>query len=208
MKVCNKCHWTVLFVSIMLLNFGCSDQNDRALIDEPGTLYGKNVAFLITEGFHDAETLFPMAYLINHGAKVTVIGEERGTYTAYNSDVTARVERAVTEVSVGEFDVLVIPGGRSPARLRENENVVSFVKDFVESNKPTAAICHGPQILVTAGVISGRSLTGTGGIEGEITGAGALFENVEVLVDGNIITSRNPGDLPAFTREIAVSMVQ
>ncbi|TVQ71025.1 MAG: type 1 glutamine amidotransferase [Balneolaceae bacterium] len=170
-------------------------------------LQGKNVAFLITEGFHDGETLFPMGYLINHGANVTVIGVAPGEYTAYNSDVTAVVTRSVNEVSPADFDALVIPGGHSPANLREHEDVISFVRAFVEAGKPTAAICHGPQVLVTAGVIEGRTLTGVGGIEDEITGAGATFEDVEVMVDGNIITSRTPPDLPAFSRQIAQSLL-
>lgn len=162
----------------------------------------KKVAFLITEGFHDAETLFPKAYLTNHGIQVTLIGAETGTFTAYNSDVNLVVEKSIADVSIDSYDALVIPGGHSPGNLREHESAVDFAREFVERNKPTAAICHGPQVLVTADVINGRNLTGVEGIEDEITGAGAQFSDQEVLVDDNLITSRVPDDLPAFSRAI------
>lgn len=196
--------------SVSLLSFliivtvsGCQEINGNERGVEELTLSEKSVAFLITEGFHDGETMYPMAYLINHGANVTVIGIEPGTYTAYNSDLTARVERSVRDVSPADFDALVIPGGHSPGNLREHEEVISFVRDFVDAGKPTAAICHGPQVLVTAGVIADRTLTGFEAVKDEITEAGAHFEDAEVIVDGNLITSRIPDDLPAFSKEIA-----
>jgi len=206
MNYAMKLRTPALLALLIIFAAGCEGRKAEDLVPEPGLLQGKNVAFLITEGFHDGETMFPMGYLINHGANVTVIGVERGEYTAYNSDVTAIVTRSVNEVSPADFDALVIPGGHSPANLREHEDVISFVRAFVETDKPTAAICHGPQVLVTAGVIEGRTLTGVGGIRDEITGAGATFEDVEVMVDGNIITSRTPPDLPAFSRQIAQSL--
>ncbi len=208
MKLLPELRIPLIFVLALLVVAGCEGRKAEDLIGEPGMLQGKNVAFLITEGFHDGETMFPLGYLINHGATVTVIGVERGEYKAYNSDVTAQVKRSVNEVTPADFDALVIPGGHSPANLREHEDVISFVRAFVEADKPTAAICHGPQVLVTAGVISGRTLTGVGGIKDEITGAGANFEDVEVMVDGNIITSRTPPDLPAFSRQIAQSLME
>jgi len=207
MNYAMKLRTPALLALLIIFVAGCEGRKAEDLIPEPGLLQGKNVAFLITEGFHDGETMFPMGYLINHGANVTVIGVERGEYTAYNSDVTAIVTRSVNEVSPADFDALVIPGGHSPANLREHEDVITFVRAFVETDKPTAAICHGPQVLVTAGVIEGRTLTGVGGIRDEITGAGATFEDVEVMVDGNIITSRTPPDLPAFSRQIAQSLL-
>lgn len=207
MIIHRKFQLAVILTLILLVTAACNDRKAVDLIGEPGMLQGKNVAFLITEGFHDGETMFPMGYLVNHGANVTVIGVERGEYKAYNSDVTAMVVRSVDEVSPADFDALVIPGGHSPRNLREHENVLSFVRTFVEADKPTAAICHGPQVLVTAGVVSGRTLTGVGRIRDEITEAGAHFEDVEVMVDGNIITSRTPPDLPAFSRQIAQSLL-
>ncbi len=206
MKVFTKARLilSALFAAILLF-VGISLPNQTAEA-ETMNLEGKNVAFLITEGFHDAETLFPKGYLINYGANVTLIGEEPGSFTAYNSDVTLSIEKTIADVSVDEFDALVIPGGHSPGNLRENDDVIGFVQNYMQSDKPVAAICHGPQVLVTADVISGRNLTGFEAVEDEITEAGADFQDTEVLVDGNIITSRIPDDLPAFSREIAIAI--
>jgi len=202
-----KLRTPALLALLIIFAAACEGRKAHDMIPGTGKLMGNNVAFLITEGFHDGETMFPMGYLMHHGANVTVIGVERGEFTAYNSDMTAVVIRSVIEVSPDDFDALVIPGGHSPANLREHEDVITFVRAFVESGKPTAAICHGPQVLVTAGVIEGRTLTGVSGIEDEITGAGATFVDVEVMVDGNIITSRTPPDLAAFSKQIAESLL-
>lgn len=171
--------------------------------DEGPDLSDKRVAILVGEGFHDGETFFPMAHLVNHGASVSVVGLEPGIVEAYNSDMTARVTHEVSVVSIDDFDALVIPGGRSPAWLREHDEVVMFVREFVESGKPVAAICHGPQVLVRAGVVEGRTLTAIGGVEGELTEAGATFVDVPLQQDGNLITSRVPGDLPGFVAAIS-----
>lgn len=165
-------------------------------------LEGKRVAFLITEGFHDAETMFPLGFLQNAGAQITVIGVEPGTYKAYNSDVTAIVERSVGDVISEDFDALVIPGGHSPANLREHAEVVNFVREFIQTNKPVASICHGPQVVIATGLAQGRTLTGFSGIQEEITDAGATFVDEEVMIDGNLITSRTPPDIPAFSLAI------
>ncbi len=202
-----KLRTPALLALLIIFAAACEGRKAEDMIPGTGKLMGNNVALLITEGFHDGETMFPMGYLMHHGANVTVIGVERGEFTAYNSDMTAVVIRSVIEVSPDDFDALVIPGGHSPANLREHEDVITFVRAFVESGKPTAAICHGPQVLVTADVIEGRTLTGVEGIEDEITGAGATFVDVEVMVDGNIITSRTPPDLAPFSKQIAESLL-
>ena len=194
--------WLALSLTVFMIPGLAQAGSHKEHRTDAGSLQGKEVAFLITEGFHDGETLFPMGYLLNRGAKITVIGIKPGAYKAYNSDVTVHVEKSVTEVSKDDFHALVIPGGRSPDTLRKNEAVVAFVKDFFHTDKPTAAICHGPQVLVTAGVIKNRTLTGFPDIKNEISGAGGTFKDVEVHIDGNLITSRIPDDLPAFSRAI------
>ncbi|MFW5973689.1 MAG: DJ-1/PfpI/YhbO family deglycase/protease, partial [Bacteroidota bacterium] len=146
------------------------------------------VIVLTGEGFHDGETLMPIGYLTNRGAEVTVVGPERGTVKAYNSDITVEIERAIGEVSIDEFDVLILPGGQAPATIREDQAVVSFTRDFVDSGKVVAAICHGPQVLARAGVLDGRTVTAVGSIQSELTDAGATFEDTQVMQDGNIIT--------------------
>lgn len=161
-----------------------------------------HVAVLVAEGFHDGEAFMPIGYLVNRGVKITVIGSERGTVKAYNSDFTIQIEKAISEVNVDDFDGLILPGGRGPAVLREDPAVVQFAKEFFESGKVTAAICHGPQVLVTADVMAGKTSTGIGGIQEEIEGAGATYVDQSVVIDGNLITSRLPHDLNDFSSAI------
>ena len=160
------------------------------------------IAVLVGEGYHDGEAYMPMGYLSNRGAVMTVIGPERGEVTAYNSDFTIQIQQAVTEVSINDFDALILPGGEAPAMLRENEDVVSFVRDFFETGKVVAAICHGPQVLARAGVLEGMTATGVGGIQEELEEAGATFVDESVVVYENLITSRTPPDLYDFSRAI------
>lgn len=162
----------------------------------------KRVAVMVAEGFHDGEAYMPIGYLTNRGVEVTVIGPSVGEVKAYNSDFTIRIEKAVGDVSVSDFDALILPGGRGPAILRENETVVAFARDFFKSGKPTAAICHGPQVLITAGVLEGKSCTAVGGVQDELIAAGANFLDQSVVLDGNLITSRVPGDLNDFSTAI------
>ena len=175
---------------------------------EVADLTGKHVAFLVGDGFHDLETLAPMAHLVNRGAQVTVIGVEPAVFQAYNSDVKVRIHTSVNDVSIDDFDGMVIPGGRSPAWLREHEEIVDFVREFVEAGKVVAAICHGPQVLVSAGVMDGVNATCVGGISDELTEAGANYEDAPVMRDGNIITSRIPNDLPVFNVAIEEALAE
>ncbi|MGC9453992.1 MAG: type 1 glutamine amidotransferase domain-containing protein [Phycisphaerae bacterium] len=177
------------------------DADDLAGMLQP--LAGKRVAMLLTEGFQDAEAMSPMEYLGGLGAEVTVVGPVVGSVTAYNSDEQIEVETAVADVSVDDFDALVIPGGHSPENLREHEAAVSFAGEFFRSGKPVAAICHGPQVLVTAGVLEGATVTAYSGIEDELTEAGAEYVDEPVVEYENLITSRLPGDLPQFNAAIA-----
>lgn len=168
----------------------------------PTDLTGKSVAVLAGEGLHDAETLVPIGFLQNRGAEITVVGVEPGYAKAYNSDTWVRVEKSVDDVSVEDYDAIVIPGGRSPAYLREHENVVAFTRAAVEAGKVAAAICHGPQLLITAGVLEGRKATAFSTVADELREAGANYDDVPMMRDGNIITSRIPQDLPVFVRAI------
>lgn len=165
------------------------------------------IAVLVDEGFHDGEAYMPMGYLANHGALITVIGPETGTVTAYNSDFTIEIQKAVNDVSIYDFDALIIPGGRAPARLRENEAVVDFARDFFETGKVVAAICHGPQVLVTAGVLDGMDATGFSGIREEMEEAGVSYHDRSVVIDQNLITSRTPPDLYDFSAAIEQSVL-
>ena len=165
-------------------------------------LDGKKVAILIAEGFHDRETLDPKNFLEDLGAEVVILGPAEGDVKAYNSEQIVTIEMAVEDAEVAEFDALILPGGEGPAVLREHEPAVEFAGAFLESGKPVAAICHGAQTLITAGVIEGRRMTCVSSVAPEVEEAGGLYLDQQVVVDENLITSRVPDDLPAFNEAI------
>lgn len=161
------------------------------------------VAILLAEGFQDAEAFMPMGYLTNHGCEVTVVGIKKGKVKAYNSDFTVDIQKSVSDLSVADFDALVLPGGKGPAELREHSEVLDFVKAFDRLGKPIAAVCHGPQVLISAGLLDGRSATGVEGIKDELIEAGVDYRDEALVIDGHFITSRVPEDLPGFSKAIA-----
>jgi protease I len=169
----------------------------------PNELQGKKIAFLAADGVEKVEFEQPRAALREAGAETELLSLKSGEIQARNHDLepagSLLVDRLVSEASVDEFDGLVLPGGTvNPDKLRLDKSAVSFVRDFVESKKPVAAICHGPWTLVEAGVVAGRTLTSYPSIRTDLRNAGAHVVDEEVVVDGNLITSRSPRDLPAF----------
>jgi protease I len=188
--------------AIIMIMAGCPGRPAEPFIIETRP----HVAILVAEGFHDGEAFMPYGYLSNQGFDVTVIGPETGRVRAYNSEFTIGVQRAVESVSVNNFDALIIPGGQAPAALREDPGIVEFVREFNESGKIIAAICHGPQLLAAAGVLEGRTITCVSGIQDEIEEAGARYVDEELVIDNNLITSRTPGDLDVFTRAISEAL--
>jgi len=170
-------------------------------------LQGKRVAFLAADGVEKVELEQPRAALEEAGAHIELLSLKSGEIQARNHDLepagTFPVDRAVSDASVDDFDALVLPGGTvNPDKLRMDSTAVSFVRDFVQSGKPVAAICHGPWTIVEAGVADGRTLTSYQSIRTDLRNAGANVVDEEVVVDGNIITSRSPRDLPAFCSTI------
>jgi protease I len=170
-------------------------------------LQGVKIAILAADGVEKVELEQPRAAVEEAGGQVEVLSLKAGEIQARNHDLepagTFAVDRAVSDASVGEFDGLVLPGGTvNPDKLRIDEAAVSFVRDFVTSGKPVAAICHGPWTLVEAGVVVGRTLTSYPSIRTDLRNAGAHVVDEEVAVDGNLITSRSPSDLPAFCQTI------
>lgn len=166
-------------------------------------LQGKTIAILAADGVEKVELEQPRAALKQAGAHVEVLSLKAGEIQAREHDLEPAgrftVDRAVSDASVEEFDGLVLPGGTvNPDKLRNDATAVSFVRDFVGSGKPVAAICHGPWTLVEAGVAAGRKLTSYPSIRTDLRNAGADVVDEEVVVDGNLITSRSPSDLPAF----------
>jgi protease I len=170
-------------------------------------LQGKRVAILAADGVEKVELEQPREALTGAGAEVEVLSLKAGEIQARNHDLepagTFAVDRRVADASVHEFDGLVLPGGTvNPDKLRLDNDAVSFVREFVDSGKPVAAICHGPWTLVEAGVATGRTLTSYPSIRTDLRNAGARVLDRDVVVDGNLISSRSPSDLPAFCSAI------
>ncbi len=157
------------------------------------------IAALLTDYFEDSEYTQPAEAFQKAGHKVLHVGLKAGATVKGKRDHTpVIIDKSVKEVSVDDFDALFIPGGYSPDQLRVEDKAVQFTRDFVNSGKPVFAICHAPQIMITADVIRGRRITGYKSIIQDIKNAGAEFVDQSVVVDGNLVSSRNPGDLPDF----------
>lgn len=158
------------------------------------------IAVLITDMFEDLEYTNPAAEFTNAGHKIVHIGMNKGDVVRGKKEGTeVRIDRRVTDSSADAFDALLVPGGYSPDKLRIHDDAVDFVRQFMKADKPVFSICHAPQILITAQVLDGRTITGWKSIIQDIKNAGAKFVDEEVVIDGNLISSRSPADLPAFT---------
>lgn len=161
------------------------------------------VAVILDEDFEDSEYQKPVDALADAGHELILVGLNKDAeIMGKKQQAHAHIEQAVSEASVDEFDALLIPGGYSPDHLRADKSAVQFVKEFVESGKPVFAICHAPQLLITAQVLKGRKITGWKSIVQDIKNAGADFVDQEVVEDRNIISSRSPQDIPAFNNRI------
>lgn len=170
-------------------------------------LQGKNVAMVLAANFEDVEAIDPKDYLEERGAKVTVIGLEMGEIAGKKGG-SLSADATFDKVKVGDFDLLVIPGGGSPENLRVHDNAVQFTRDFAESGKPVAAICHGAQLLISADVIQNKTITCVNKIRDDVKNAGAKYVDEALVTDGNFITSRVPGDLPVFNQAVAESLAR
>lgn len=161
------------------------------------------IAFLLADQFEDSEMKVPYDEVKKAGHEVVIVGLEAGkTVKGKQEKAEYKVDKAIADVKASDFDGVVIPGGSSPEGLRGNENILNFVKEINQSKKPIAAICHGPQILASADLLSGRTITSYPPLKDDMVNAGSTFVDKEVVVDGNFITSRTPEDEPAFVREI------
>lgn len=170
-------------------------------------LKGKRVAMVLARNFEDVEATDPKAYLEKLGAQVTVIGVEKGTIEGKKGG-SLEADSTFDDATVDDFDAMVIPGGGSPEQLRIHDAPVAFTRAFVESGKPVAAICHGAQLLISAKVLGGRTATCVKTIRDDVMNAGANYVDEALVVDGNLITSRVPGDLPQFDEAIAKHLTQ
>ena len=169
-------------------------------------LAGKKVAILAADMFERVELEQPRKALDEAGAQTEVIsihdGEIKG-FDHFDPVSTVKVDKTVEEASVDDYDALLIPGGvGNPDQLRGDENAVAFVRDFASAGKPLAVICHGPWMLVEAGVARGRTLTSWPTLQTDIRNAGGKWVDKEVVVDSGIVTSRKPDDIPAFNEKM------
>jgi protease I len=169
-------------------------------------LKSKKVAILAADMFERVELEKPRKALEDAGADVEIVsihdGEIQG-FDHFDPATTVKVDRTVEEASANDYDALLVPGGvGNPDQLRGDENAVAFVRAFHDAGKPMAVICHGPWVLVESGVVRGKRLTSWPTLETDIRNAGGEWTDEEVVVDGNLVTSRKPDDIPAFNREM------
>ncbi len=168
-----------------------------------GTLSNRTIAVLAESGFEESELTSPVQRLKEEGATVHIISTKPGKIQAMKGDkdwtIEVDVDKIVSEVNVNDYHGLMLPGGvLNPDKLRQSEEAIDFVKAFFEGGKPVAAICHGPQVLITADVVQGRTLTSFQTVKVDLVNAGAEWVDQEVVVDQGLVTSRSPKDLPAF----------
>lgn len=168
-------------------------------------LSNKKIAILTEEGFEQVELTSPKEALEAAGATVHIISPKTGKIKAWNETdwgIEVDVDKELTTVSPDDYDALVLPGGvLNPDKLRQNKDAVAFVSAFLDEGKPVAAICHGPQVLIETGMISGRKLTSYPSLQTDLQNAGAIWTDEEVVVDNGLITSRTPKDLDAFNQK-------
>jgi protease I len=152
------------------------------------------------DNFEDLELFFPYYRLKEEGISVDIASMKKGKIKGKHGYEIA-VDKTFEEVDPEDYDILILPGGKAPEAIRKDGTAVGIAKFFIAGKRPVAAICHGPQTLITAGVMKGRRATSYKSVAPEMKEAGALYEDEEVVVDGNLVTSRQPSDLPAFMRE-------
>jgi protease I len=156
--------------------------------------------FISADMYEDTELLLPFYRLLEEGINVDIASMKKGRIKGkhgYEVDVT----KTLAQVTPNDYDILVLPGGKAPEAVRKEQRAVEIARDFFTKGKPVAAICHGPQTLITAGLLKGRHATCYRTVADELKASGAIYEDKEVVVDGNLVTSRQPSDLPAFMRE-------
>ena len=166
-------------------------------------LSGKRIAILVEEGFEDSELVEPMRAMKNADARIVIVGSgTQKTYQGKRGRVTVTVDTTADKVNAKDFDGIIVPGGNAPDKMRLHQSMVDLVKATHNAGKLVAAICHGPQLLISADIVRGRHVTSWPSIAVDLRNAGANWVDVPVAQDGNIITARKPADLPRFNKAI------
>ena len=166
-------------------------------------LDGKKIAVLVEEDFEDSELILPMRAMKNAGAKVVLVGSgSKEAYRGKRRSITVRVDVTADKVKVEDFDAIILPGGYATDKMRLYQSMVELVRRAYDLGKVVAAICHGPQLLISAEVVKGRRVTSWPSVAIDLKNAGAEWVDAPVVQDGNLITSRKPADLPKFNKAI------
>jgi protease I len=152
------------------------------------------------DNFEDSELLVPYYRMQEEGIGVDIASIKKGQIRGKHG-YTVEANKALKDIHPEDYDILILPGGRAPETIREDADAIRVARHFFERGKTVSAICHGPQTLISAGLLKGRHATSYKSVAKEMKEAGALYEDREVVVDGNLITSRQPSDLPSFMRE-------
>lgn len=170
------------------------------------TLSGKKVAILTENGFEEVELTSPKKALEDAGAEVRIVSPQKQKVKAWDKDhwsIELPVDVPLDTASPDDYDALMLPGGvLNPDQLRMNKKAVEFAQHFLETGKPVAALCHGPQLLIETGMLKDRNMTSYWSLQTDLKNAGAIWEDKEVIVDNGLVTSRSPKDLPAFNAKM------
>jgi len=166
-------------------------------------LEGKRIAIMVEQDFEDSELVEPMKAFREAGGKVTIVGSgSQRSYWGKRRDANVKADTSADQVSAEDFDAVIIPGGYAPDKMRLHQSMIDLVKKAYDMGKVVAAVCHGPQLLISAGIVRGRRMTSWPSVEIDLRNAGAEWIDEPVVRDGNLITSRKPADLPAFSQAV------
>jgi len=171
-------------------------------------LEGKHIAIMVEEDFEDSELTEPLRAMKDAGARVVIVGSgSKQNYRGKRGSATIAVDITADKVKPGDFDAIIVPGGYAPDKMRLSQPMIDLVKKAHDTGKIIAAICHGPQLLISADIVRGRRVTSWPSIAVDLKNAGAICVDEPVVRDGNIITSRRPFDLPKFNKAIIEAFI-
>jgi len=171
-------------------------------------LEGKRIAILVEEDFEDPELMEPWRAMKDAGARVLIVGSgSKKNYKGKRGTATVTADTTADKVKAYEFDAVIIPGGYAPDKMRLHQSMIDLVRKAHDEGKIIAAVCHGPQLLISADIVRGRRLTSWPSVAVDLKNAGATWVDEPVVRDGNIITSRKPADLPKFNKAIIEALI-
>ena len=171
-------------------------------------LAGKRIAILAEENFEDSELTEPLRAMKNAGARVLIVGSgSKKSYKGKRGSAEVTVDTTADKVEAGQFDAIIVPGGYAPDKMRMHQPMVDLVRKAHAEGKLIAAVCHGPQLLISADIVKGRHVTSCPSVAVDLKNAGAIWVDSPMVRDGNIITSRKPADLPKFNKAIIEALL-